>query len=193
MSRLRSRLAETFGPKKSRVVSVTSRGGGGSSRRSSRSTRNLMNALQAQQQKFNVGQEKRFSQVNIMAARTRRRTIAANKKALREARKVGKEQKKELGRRATKSKASSQQSLTNRGLGNTTIVESQNRAIEGDFARQSRAVDEDVSRRRVGVLENQAGLEFGTGQLGIDTFLSRRDQAPNISQTLQLLQQLGQG
>lgn len=185
-------LNQSFGPRRSIPVSqFPTQGGGGGFGGGGGDFRNLFAAFQQQQSQFNQGAQARFAQVNRLSAQTRARALKANQQALQEARRVGAAQKVELGRRSEKRQAVSKQSLAQRGLGNTSIVESQERAIEGDFARQSRAIDEDVSRRRVGVLENRAGLEFGLGELGINTFLSRRDQSPNISQTLQLLQQLG--
>jgi len=189
MSRLRSRLSQAFGPRQSRVVSVRSRGrrGGG------RDFRSILAALSQQQSQFNQGASARFAKVQRLSDRTRRRSMRASNRALRSARKIGASQKEELGRQAVKSKAGSQQSLASRGLGNTSIVEQQSRAIDEDVARQSRTIDEDIARRRMDIFQQQAGMEAGLGQMGIDTFLSRRQQAPNLSQTLQLLQQLGGG
>jgi hypothetical protein len=150
-------------------------------------------SLQNQQNSFNVGQEARFARINRRAASTRRRAVAANRRALKAAKKIGRAQKREIGRQAVKSKAGSTQSLTSRGLGNTTIVEQQSRAIDEDANRARAEVDEQIAGRQMAIHSQRAGLEESLGRFGVDTLLSRRDQAPNISQTLQLLARLGGG
>ena len=191
MSRLRSRLASSFGPRQSRVVSVRSRGsaaGGGGI------PAGLMQALLQQQQGFNQGADARFAQVNKMADKTRRRALKANKKALRRAASIGEAQKTALNQQGIQQQAQSQQSLASRGLGNTTIVEQQQRAINQDIDRRRAEIDEDIAGRQSALLSQRAGLEQSLGTLGIDTFLSRRDQLPGLSQqTLALLAQLGGG
>lgn len=183
-------LASRFGPRTSRTVSVRSTGSSGGGFRGMSS---LLDALNQQREEFNAQQDARFAQVNKMAQRTRQRVIANSKRAMTQARKIGKNQRREINRSVVGAKAESVQSLTDRGLGNTTIVDQQARGIMGDARRAKRAVAEDVARRRMDIFSQRSGLEAGLGQLGIDTFLSRADEAPNMAQTLALLQQFGGG
>lgn len=89
-----------------------------------------------------------------------------------------------------KGKASSEQDLISRGLGNTTIRSSVNRGIESDAQRAKNSVAEQVATAKAGLLTQKAGADQEIGRLRADSLLSRTNMPPNMNAYMQLLQQL---
>lgn len=179
-------LAKRFGPKRSRVVSRTSRSRG---RRGQSSA--ALRALQEQQSAYNKTQSERFKQLMGMTKDIRRQALKSQRAALKETRKFGKTRMAELESAREGRLANVEQEATSRGLGNTTIRSSMQRGVESDIEREKSAVRENIARQRAGLLSQQAGLQFDLGQFSTDAFLSRRDQFPQVGNILELLSRMG--
>lgn len=194
---LRSQLESRFGPRRSgQVVSVRSNApqlGGGVGGGTNPELQRMITALQKQRNEANRAAELRFQGITQQATQTRTRALGANTQAQQSIANLGASSRASINRRATQRRAASTQSLISRGLGNTTVVEGQQRAITSDADAAITRVNEGVGSAQAGIFGDRAGIEERTGRLGIDTALSRQDELPALSMTLQLLQQLAGG
>lgn len=87
---------------------------------------------------------------------------------------------------------SSEQDLTSRGLGNTTIRSNVRQGIQAGAEQANQAVDEQVSTARAGQLQQRAGTQMDFARLMGDSILSRNDQGPDMGMYANLLAQLSQ-
>lgn len=171
---LRGRLEQTFGPRSGGYV-VSQRGGGGERGRGWKAGRGGLDSDMLNQ--FLQGQnslaQQRYQQLQQQIADTQARVRGTYEK-------MGQEGRARIGEAEQRGLASTQQDLISRGLGNTTVVESARRGVMSDAERQRQALDSLLA-------EQMGGLELSLGQLGLQGF----QQAPDMTQFIQLLQMLG--
>lgn len=86
--------------------------------------------------------------------------------------------------------AATDQNLTSRGLGQTTIRQSAMRGVNDSAQNATQNLNEQVAGMKSGILQNQAGAVANQGNLMANSILSRQDQTIDPSIYASLIQQL---
>ena len=105
---------------------------------------------------------------------------------------LGQSDRERIDMGAHRAKASSDQDLISRGLGNTTVREAAERGVTDDQNRAHREVTEQVSAQRAGVLQNRASQEANLGNFMAQMMEARTDAYPDVGLFSQLIAQAGQ-
>lgn len=103
---------------------------------------------------------------------------------------MGTAQNTAINQGETKAKAQSDQDLTSRGLGNTTVRSTAQRGIASDATNARSAVAESVAGAKAGLLTQRAGAEQNIGNMQGDAILSKTSTPNNMNLYAQLIQQL---
>lgn len=103
---------------------------------------------------------------------------------------MGQAQNAQITAENTKNLASSDQDLTSRGLGNTTIRESNQRGINNDTAQQRANVAEQVATAKSGLLTQRAGALQNFANYRTDSELSKQNVPPDLQTYMSLIQNL---
>ena len=106
---------------------------------------------------------------------------------------LGESEREQVDIRGIRDFASSDQDLTTRGLGNTTIRDSVRRGVGEDVDRSKRAITEQEGRQKAGVLQARAGAEERMGQYATSFMERRTDQGPDVNLLADLMSQAGAG
>lgn len=192
-SRVKTALAGKFSGPSSIQVSSTGGAGRQAAKAAARQQEELLAKLAAQQQSQNKSAKKQFQGVTGAQKKASKRARKAQKASIKEIGKVGKQAEKDIEAQRQRSQATALQSVMNRGLGNTTVLDSVRRGIDTDASTARAGLAERIAGLRSGALQQSAGLEANLGGFAVDTLLSRETVRPDVSQTLQLLQRLGGG
>jgi hypothetical protein len=88
----------------------------------------------------------------------------------------------------TQAKAATQQSASNRGLGNSTVVDSLLRGLSSDQTKAQTQVSEAVDTQRSGLKTQEAGANTNLAALMANLYGSKYDNAPNAALYSQLAQ-----
>lgn len=104
---------------------------------------------------------------------------------------MGQTQNRAIDTAAVQGKATSDQDLISRGLGNTTIRSTAQRGIDSDATAARSAVAEQVAAAKAGLLTQRAGATQNIGNMRGDAILSKTSTPSNNSALYaQLIQQL---
>lgn len=101
---------------------------------------------------------------------------------------LGQSAREDVGRRGEQVLQKGQQDLISAGLFGTTMAPNLRRAVAEDTGRQERAITEDVSARRAGVLGQRAGAELSVGDMLQRAIAARSDIGPDLSTYASLIQ-----
>jgi hypothetical protein len=151
----------------------------------------MLSSLRQEQDAYNASSLQRWSQLQKMARRTNKSALRTQRRALQTAKKLGRTRKKQIKAAGQQQLADVEQQATSRGLGNTTVRSSLRRGVQSDIQNQLSAVNESIAAQQAGLLSQRAGLQADLGRFSTDTFLSRSDQFPQVSNILQLLRRMG--
>lgn len=93
----------------------------------------------------------------------------------------------------TQAKATTEQGLTSRGLGGTTIRQTAMRGVASDAERARQEAAEALTQQRVGLLTQRAGMEAQIGGMKAAAIEGRQDIGPNLAMFASLLQAAAAG
>jgi hypothetical protein len=94
---------------------------------------------------------------------------------------LGKERLSQIAQESAQASGKTQQSASNRGLGNTTVVDSLLRGISSDKTRAETQVGESVNTQRSGLKTQQANAQTNLAGLLANLYASKSDNAPDAS------------
>jgi len=101
---------------------------------------------------------------------------------------IGEAARADITTQAARAKATSEQDLISRGLGQTTIRESAKRGISADEAKALQAQSESEAAQKAGLLTQRAGSELALGQLKAGAIQGREDVGPDLATFASLIQ-----
>ena len=127
-------------------------------------TLDKVNAGQTLNHKFqaNEADRRRSDQFNVEQGYGERETTLNDLLGLR-----GREAASDINRQFNRNQADSRQSLVDRGLYNTTVMDSVGRGIEEDRSRELRGLDEQVTEQELAQLERLSGDTLAAQERGI--------------------------
>lgn len=156
------------------------------------SIQDIIRQLQKSQESANLANIKRYEQGlgTITAGTEAARGLYGEAAAL--SGQIGAGARADVETGAGQLQARTEQQLTSRGLGGTTILGSMTRGVEAERQRGLRGVEEAQAGRMMGLKERQAGME--TGQAGQKAgFIERRtDRGPDVGMYSSLMKQAAQ-
>ena len=101
---------------------------------------------------------------------------------------IGQSARQRIGEAAVRAGAMSEQDLTSRGLGSTTIRAAAQRGIAADKTKAELAQSESEARQKSSLLLSKAGARMGLGQMMAGAIEGRYDQGPDLGMFASLMQ-----
>jgi len=106
---------------------------------------------------------------------------------------VGTAARTRIGEQKARALATTEQALTSRGLGGTTIRTTARRGVMSDAERARQEMEEKLAQQRVGLLTQRAGFETQIGGMKAAAIEGRQDVGPNLAMFASLLQAAAAG
>lgn len=150
----------------------------------------LLNSMQTSNESANQAGLERYQGLLSSVEDTGATVSGLYGKALGLAGNLGTTGRRDIENRATQEAAATDQDLTSRGLGQTTIRQSAIRDVSDRAMQNKQRLNESVAGMQAGILGQQAGAEGAQGNLMANAILSRQDQTIDPGIYASLIQQL---
>jgi len=151
----------------------------------------LMKTVEAAQKSANDANMKRYEELLASISQLTTDVVGAGgsyDQAAKLVENVGMAAREQIGEAAVKAGAMSEQDLTNRGLGNTTIRSAAQRGIAADKTKAELAQSESEAQQKSSLLLSRAGAQMGLGQMKAGAIEGRYDMGPDMGMFSSLIQ-----
>jgi len=150
----------------------------------------IQKQIAAEQAKANAANAKRYQKLLETVGKLRKQVGMAGTygQIMSHLDKLGETARARIGEQAARARASSEQDLTSRGLGNTTIRETTRRGIAAEEEKALQSAEEGLAAQKASALGNLANIQLALGQMKAGILSSRRDTGPDLGQFAALIQ-----